>query len=417
MDRTVKIQLHPTPEQAQALHETSQQFTQAFNAVCHYGWQHREKNGVKLHHATYYATKASCPGLVSDHLIQARVKATEALKSAFTWKAKHEANYQKKVARAKKRGQPVPKFKPMKCPQSVLCPVRYNEKSFSLNWQNQDIRLSTSRGKISISFTVPEFSCKYQGYPVATADLLYRQGKWWVHVVVSVPEPVFSPNDEVIGIDLGLNHPAVTSNRRFLGSPHWKEVERRRFRLKRKLQSKGTKSAKRHLMKLSGKQRRFRRDADHVLSKRLVEHAPPGATLVFENLTNIRESSHLGRGKQNKNVQNKRKLHSWTFAQLYDFTTYKAQERGIQVVKIDPRHTSQTCSHCGSQHRSNRRSQSLFLCRQCGYQLNADLNASYNIREKYLASLAQDGTPILSGSPVKRPIVSTLRSQGQASCL
>src|SRR5205807_6247759 len=95
----------------------------------------------------------------------------------------------------------------MKCPQSVLCPVRYNVKTFSLNWQNQDIRLSTSRGKISISFTVPEFSCKYQGYPVATADLLYRQGKWWVHVVVRVPEPVFSPNDEVIGIDLGLNHP------------------------------------------------------------------------------------------------------------------------------------------------------------------------------------------------------------------
>ena len=137
MDRTVRIQLHPTPEQAQALHETSQQFTQAFNAVCRYGWQHREKNGVKLHHATYYATKASCPGLVSDYLIQARVKATEALKSAFTWKAKHEANYQKKVTRAKKRGQPVPKFKPMKCPQSVLCPVRYNVKTFSLNWQNQ----------------------------------------------------------------------------------------------------------------------------------------------------------------------------------------------------------------------------------------------------------------------------------------
>src|SRR5260370_9323078 len=172
MDRTVRIQLHPTPEQAQVLHEHSQPFTQDFNAVRRFGWQHREKNGVKLHHATFYATKASWPGLVSDPLIQARVKATEALKSAFTWKAKHEANYQKKVARAKKRGQLVPKFKPMKCPQSVLCPVRYNVKTFSLNWQKQDIRLSTSRGKIRISFTVPEFSCTYQGYPVAAAAFL-----------------------------------------------------------------------------------------------------------------------------------------------------------------------------------------------------------------------------------------------------
>jgi IS605 OrfB family transposase len=39
----------------------------------------------------------------------------------------------------------------------------------------------------------------------------------------------------------------------------------------------------------------------------------------------------MGRGKQNKNVDNKRKLHSWSFAQLYGFTAYKAQERGIPV--------------------------------------------------------------------------------------
>src|SRR5580765_2370216 len=98
MDRTVRIQLHPTPEQAQALSETLTQFTAAFHQVCAYGWRNGEKNGVKLHHGTYYDTKAACPGLVSDLLIQARVKATEALKSAFTWKAKKEAAYPKNVA-------------------------------------------------------------------------------------------------------------------------------------------------------------------------------------------------------------------------------------------------------------------------------------------------------------------------------
>src|SRR5207245_9103655 len=92
--------------------------------------------------------------------------------------------------------------------------------------------------------------------------------------------------------------------------------------------------------------------------------------------------------------ETKRRLHSWTFAQLYDFIAYKAQERGITVVKIDPRHTSQTCSRCGHQARNNRRSQSLFLCRKCGYCLNADLNAAHNIKQKYLASL---GTSSASG--------------------
>lgn len=409
------IQVHPTPEQAIALRETLAQFTDAFNHVCRYGWQHHEKNGVKLHHATYYDTKAACPGLVSDLLIQARVKATETLKSAFTWKVKHEAAYQKKVATAKKKGKPIPKFKPVKMPQSLLCPVRYNAKTFSLDWCKQETRLSTSRGKIGLSFTVPHWSSKYAGYPVATADLIFRKGKWWLHVVVTVPEPAVSLSDVVIGVDLGLNRPAVTSNRQFLGSPHWKEVDRRSFRLRRKLQSNGSKSAKRHLKKLGKRQARFHRDVDHVLSKCLVATTPAGALLVFENLTNIRETSQLGRGKGNKNVGNKRRLHNWTFAQLYSFTTYKAQERGIRVIKVDPRHTSQTCSRCGYRHRSNRRSQSVFLCRKCGYHLHADLNASYNIREKYL-SLARDGIPILNGPFVKRPTVSTARGEGQASC-
>src|SRR5690242_1158817 len=108
MDRTVRIQLHATPEQVIALQETLTQFTRAFNQVCSYGWKQQEKNGVRFHHGTYYDTKATCPGLVSDLLIQASVKATEALKSAFTWKAKHEASYPKKVTKALKQGKPAP---------------------------------------------------------------------------------------------------------------------------------------------------------------------------------------------------------------------------------------------------------------------------------------------------------------------
>jgi putative transposase len=153
------------------------------------------------------------------------------------------------------------------------------------------------------------------------------------------------------------------------------------------------------LKKLAGKTLRFHRDCDHVLSKRIVQHAPPGSTIVLENLTHIRDTSRMGRGKQNKNVDNKRRLHSWTFAQLYALIVYKAQEQGIAVIKIDPRHTSQTCSRCGYQHRANRRSQSLFLCRQCGYCLNADLNAAQNIREKHLASLANVGISFAGGLP------------------
>src|SRR6266487_2580016 len=374
MQRTVKIQLTTTPEQAQALSETLQQFTQAFNQVCAYGWQHGEKNGVKLHHATYYETKAACSGLVSDLLIQARIKATETLKSAF--------DRQKK---GRKTG----------CPRSRSCAVRYNVHTYILNWSTSTVRLSTVAGRISIPFKVPPYSAKYAGGEIATADLCLRNGKYWLHVVVSLPDPDIPATSDVIGVDLGLNRPAVTSERHFLGNRHWKEVDRRRFRLKRKLQSKGTKSAKRHLKKVSGKGLRFHQDCDHVLSKRIVQHATPGSTIVLENLTHIRSTSKIG-GRTGKKRETKRRLHSWSFAQFHNFLSYKAQERGMHVVKVDPRHTSQTCSFCHFQHRSNRRSQSLFKCRECGYTLNADLNASYNIREKHLARV---GRPFASGSP------------------
>lgn len=175
------------------------------------------------------------------------------------------------------------------------------------------------------------------------------------------------------------------------------------------LQKKGTKSAKRHLKKLSGKTARRRRDHDHVVSKRIVQGVPAGSTLAVENLTNIR-----ARVKGRKANGGQRRLHSWSFAILRAFLVYKAEERGICVEGIDPRHTSQTCSRCGYQHRSNRRSQSEFCCRQCGYQTNADRNGALNIAAKLLASR---GTSVVGGLSVKQPTVSRPRGGGTSSAL
>jgi putative transposase len=83
MQRTIRIKLEPSPSQAQQLLETNRQYTAVFNAVCARGWCERLSNGVKLHHATYYLLKADYPNLVSDLHLQARVKATEAVKSAL----------------------------------------------------------------------------------------------------------------------------------------------------------------------------------------------------------------------------------------------------------------------------------------------------------------------------------------------
>ncbi len=250
---------------------------------------------------------------------------------------------------------------------------------------------------MTISFTVPGYALPCTGYPIATADLIQRDGRWWLHVVVHLPAPTVETTTEVMGIDLGLAQPTVTSTNRFLGRKRWRAIEGRYLRLRRALQKAGTKSAKRHLRRMRHRQARFRRDCDHVLSKQIVQSATPGSTIVLENLTDIRR-----RVRAKRHTEQKRRLHGWSFAKLKSFITYKAEAWGCTVAVVDPRHTSQRCSRCGHTARHNRRARALFHCRKCGFMLHADLNASPNIAAKYLTSLgnAETGEP-----PVNRLIV------------
>jgi IS605 OrfB family transposase len=337
--------------------ETIRQFTESFNAICRVAWKKREGNAYKLHYIVYRGCKNTLPDLVSDLHVQAIHKASEAIKATIT--------------RSKKE-------KKTSCPQSKSCPPRYERHTFKIYWDKGLISMSSTNGRLKIPFTIPEYAKYAIDCPTSTADLIKRKGRFYLHVVVKLPDVDFIDNGKAIGVDLGVTRPAVTSDNRFHGKRHWKEVVKRTFRLKRDLQSNGSKSAKRHLRRLAGREQRFRRDCDHVISASILKDIQPGTTVVVENLTNIRTRCKASRGEA------KRRLHSWSFAQLKGFLEYKAEAKGCQIVAIDPRHTSQRCNRCGFTYRGNRKSQSEFLCRQCGFKHNADLNASKNIRDKYL---------------------------------
>jgi IS605 OrfB family transposase len=374
MDRTVCLLLTVTPDHCAVLVETTTQFTAVFNAVSAYGWQHQVRNGITLHHRLYRVLKEQYPTLVSDLHIQARAKATEALKSAFVrrW-----------------RGRPV------SCPHSEICSPRYNHHTFAIDWADRTVRLSTTAGRLIIPFRLPRHGERYVGAKACTADLVRRpDGTFALHLVVDIPAPAVASTGEVVGVDFGLANPAVTSTNRFLGRRAWRGIEARCFRLRRALQRRGSKSAKRHLRRLRGRQRRFRRDCDHVLSKQVVYAAHRGDVIAVEQLTGIRARARQRRGRQN------RRLHGWSFAQLKAFITYKAEERGCTVAEVSPRHTSQRCSRCGYRARTNRRSQALFQCRVCGYTLHADLNGARNIAAAYRAGPGRSGT---GGLPVNQP--------------
>src|SRR5579859_8158496 len=116
MNRTIVSQLKPTGSQYEILKRTIEEHTACFNAVCQIGFSQGCHNGVELHKLTYYPLRVHYPDLPAQLVCAARVKATETVKSALTWKVRHEKEYPKKVAKAKKQGKEPPKFKPVHAP-------------------------------------------------------------------------------------------------------------------------------------------------------------------------------------------------------------------------------------------------------------------------------------------------------------
>ncbi len=377
MQRTLRVRLEPTDSQAAMLTETCVTFTSAFNQAVDIGWKAEEGNATRLHYLAYYRVKHGHPTLVSDFINQARVKAAEALRSALALRKHADRTVSK--------------------PHSTVCPPRYNKNTYRVDWASRTVNLSTTDGRQTLRFHVPTYAERYTGFPTDTADLIGKRGRWYLHIVVTLPTPLLLASEASMGVDLGLAQPAVTSTPAFLGTARWKDIEGQRFKLKRQLQRKGTPSAKRHLRHLRGKQARFRKDCDHVLSKQIVQGCAPGTIIVIENLTAIRTRTTIRR-----KTATSRRVHSWSFAQVRAFVEYKAEERGCTVVAVDPRHTSQTCSCCGYQARNNRRSRGRFVCRSCGFEPHADLNAARNIAAKYHASLGTSGA---GGRHVNTPIV------------
>jgi IS605 OrfB family transposase len=186
--------------------------------------------------------------------------------------------------------------------------------------------------------------------------------------------PAKADTTDFLGIDLGIKNIAVDSDGTVHSSSKVNNVRHRHRRLRTKLQEKGTRSAKRKLKKLSGKESRFARDVNHCISKVIVAKAKGTKRAVaLEDLTGIRMRITVPRLRRVA-------LSSWSFNQLRSFVAYKAEREGLPMVLVDPRNTSRTCPECGTTNKRNRTSQRLFSCVSCGFAGLADHIAAENIR-------------------------------------
>lgn len=363
--RTVTLKLALPSGGSTALLDTMRAYSTAFNTSSEWGFSNHTWNKVENHKATYRDVRASVPDLPSSLVQGARDCACDALKAV--------------------KCKTVPVRKP-------LAAMRYNSRVIAVNMAHGTASIATVRGRIKATFPVSEYHRKYLPWMIKSSTVSYdRQKKaFFLHVSVEHPDVAPVQDTHVLGIDRGVVNVAVCSDNTFFNSKCAKNARSKYAHLRKELQSKGTRSAKRKLRKMSGRERRFVTDVNHCISKQIV--ASDYTVFALEDLTKIRVQKRRSRSFN-------RKLNNWAFYELEQFIRYKAEARGKQVVLVDARYTSQKCSACGHTYKGNRDGSS-FRCRRCGFQLHADLNAARNI--------AQAGISGLSRLPVNQPNVACL---------
>jgi IS605 OrfB family transposase len=249
-----------------------------------------------------------------------------------------------------------------------------DERLFRLIYKPDGIYASTStlQRRVKPPLNIGDYQRKLLEEAKPThATLVYRNKTFYLHIPIErqVPEP---KGNNPVGVDIGVKNLLVASNG-FKVKGGEILAKRRRFRgLRSSLQRKGTASARRKLKQLSGRERRCVNTVLHQVSRAFVNSLREGDVVVMEKLTGIRNNAKHGKSRN-------RDFHSWAFRKLQSFIEYKALERGVPIVYVQPRNTSITCPRCGYINKANRRSQSLFRCVKCGFQHNADHVASLNL--------------------------------------
>lgn len=242
-------------------------------------------------------------------------------------------------------------------------PVRFNgelvllqggERGRDFGFRGDLLSVTTLGGRVKVSFSEhPRLAAFREGWRMGGGYLFIRKGR--VYLAVSFSREVAertTPNDAAIGVDRGLKYVAVATTdgrAKFIGGGQIRARRAHYRKVRASLQSRKaqgrTRSARRAWARFRGKELRFGRDVDHVVSKRIVEFAGSVGcpVIALEDLEGIRARAATGQRSKAFNGR----LHRWSFYRLAWFIEYKAEERGMSVLRVDPRHTSQACPRCG----------------------------------------------------------------------
>ena len=207
-----------------------------------------------------------------------------------------------------------------------------------------------------------------------------RAGRWFIAILVKTADtgerqPSCAESGEVIGVDVGIKTLAVTSDGREFKNPkalyrYLRKLRRAQRALSRsEYHSKNWYRKALRVQKIHYRIACIREDAHHKASTAIVQSA---SVIGIESL---RISGLL---------KNRRLSKALSDASLSSFLTmlkYKADARGVQVVEAPTNFpSSKQCSACGNKKEPLALSERTYHCEACGFVIDRDLNAAYNLR-------------------------------------
>jgi putative transposase len=353
MKLTLQIQLLPDKEPAAKLKSTIERFNEACSWLAKQAFESKTANKIRLQQHFYYD-----------------------LREKFDLSAQMAAICIRHVGGTYSRDKSIlPVFRP-----SAAMP--YDNRIMSFKGVDR-VSLLTLEGRVIVPFVMGKSQRERFSLAKGQSDLVRRKdGKWFLLVTVDMPEGAPVPPTDFIGVDFGVVNLATDSDGDVYTNAETEKVRQKQNKVRRSLgrkagaakrSGKRPKNVKRKLKALSGKERRFKANENHRISKRIVEKATDTKRGIgLEDLTEIRERTRFRKAQRDK-------MSKWSFAELRGFIEYKAKLAGVPVIAVDPRNTSRTCPECGHIDKGNRPVRALFLCRSCGYFDHADVVGATNI--------------------------------------
>jgi putative transposase len=274
--------------------------------------------------------------------------------------------------------------------------ITFKEDGFKLDTKHQQVRLS--KGKNLKDGWSDFILCEYDTGPdadltsvedVQQVRLVWTSDHWELHFVCKVAiTAADSSGEKTAGVDLGIcNTAAVSVGDETLLYPGNALKEDAHYFRQEEYDTEGEDGPSDHAAWARQKKSRRQTHFLHATSKDIVEQcADKGVgTIAVGHPKDIRDDEDWDR-------HGNKRLHDWAFKTLLSHIEYKAEERGIDVERVDEAElkTSKTCCECGTATDSHRVERGLYVCENCELVANSDLNAAENMRATVTPSPEKD---------------------------